>query len=620
MFFESAPCTGLCRYRLPVFPDSCFCLALVLLFCATAFAGESHESRVQAVETELKPKIHFVGDQPASITQRLAAYRVPGMSLTVIEDFSIAWTRYYGFADREQGRPVDPTTLFQAGSISKALTAAATLRLAEQGLLDRDLPVNAYLQRWQLPDATNTAQQPVTVDLVLCHGAGLNLHGFDGYRSGHALPSMMQMLNGDEPANHGGIAVVHRPGRAFVYSGGGYLLLQCLLEDRLALPFDEILAREVLEPLGMRQSSFANPPPPDWTGYLASGYQPGGDPVLDRYRLFPEQAAAGLWTTSPDLARFAIDLAKSVKAGNGKVLNQASARAMARCVLDESMGLGLFLKQRGEHMYVSHGGRTVGFVALFEINPQTGDGAVVMINGDHYDLLEEVVNSVARVYQWPEYLEEAQPRLPIPADLQKRVAGRYRYSADLLIKVRAEGDQLFFAYSGAPETELIRTGENLFQRRNSTTLITFPTDKSGQVSLAFYLPEGGMQVQRRMAPDEKIPRELLWGNQPEAALAAYQQALREFPGDPGVNAGDMAATGRYLVEQGDVAAGRDLLWVTAHLFPEDEKHWLVLGRVCRENGDIEGAVSAYRRAYALPAGSTEAGKALRDLLGRGFKE
>ncbi len=200
-----------------------------------------------------------VHETPAkSLESRMAHYRTPGASIAVVDDFDVAWAR--GFGGRKiDGADVTAHTPFQAGSISKPVFALAVMRLVERGVVDLDADVNQYLTSWQVP-ANGDWRPRITLRQLLSHTAGTTVHGFPGYPASGPLPALPQVLDGVPPANTAAVIVDTLPGLAFRYSGGGTTIAQLALMDVMKQPFPDLMRELILEPVGMADSTFEQPP------------------------------------------------------------------------------------------------------------------------------------------------------------------------------------------------------------------------------------------------------------------------------------------------------------------------------------------------------------------------
>jgi CubicO group peptidase (beta-lactamase class C family) len=319
-----------------------------------------------------------------AIEELLRGAGVPGASVAVIRDFEIAWTRGYGVADVATGRRVDTQTLFQAASISKPLTAVAAVRLAQEGRFALDDDANTLLSSWKVPASDLTAGGPVTPRALLSHTSGADDgFGFPGYTPGAALPTLVQILNGEAPSNTGPVLFARPPYRAFKYSGGSTTLMQLALTELTGEPFDALMRRLVLDPLGMRDSTYSQPLPDALHDRAAHAHNGRGEPHRDRWHDYPEQAAAGLWTTAGDLARVILEVQRALAGREGRILSQASAQAMTTPVGVGPFSVGFVIDNVGEGWYFGHGGSNYGFRGLIRGHLRHGYGIVVLANGDN---------------------------------------------------------------------------------------------------------------------------------------------------------------------------------------------------------------------------------------------
>jgi CubicO group peptidase (beta-lactamase class C family) len=331
----------------------------------------------------------------ALVTSLMERHKVPGVSVAVVQDGRIAWARGWGVKAAGARDPVDADTLFQAASISKPVAAVGALRLVDDQRLALDEDVNARLRSWKLPENELTAAKKVTLRMLLSHTGGLTVHGFRGYMPGEDVPTLPQVLDGAKPANSAAVRVAAAPGTNFKYSGGGYCIVQLLMTDAAGGTFPEILRERVLEPLGMKQSTYEQPLPEARRPAAARGHLADGTRLAKGdWATHPEMAAAGLWTTPSDLARFAIAIQK-----RDKVLSEALYKELLTPQAGGPTGLGLFLNQSGRF---AHNGANLGFRCLLVGCRDTGQAAVVMTNADSGGPVhQEVVGAIAREYGWP---------------------------------------------------------------------------------------------------------------------------------------------------------------------------------------------------------------------------
>jgi len=394
-------------------------LVVLLLVASGVFA---QDARVNQIEKGLRPAFVIEG-QPEprwSIEERMAHYSVPGVSVAVIENGKIAWAKGYGVLQVGEKQPVTVETLFQAASISKPVAALATLRLVAQGKLSLDEDVNLKLRKWKVP--AHQYRKPVTLRGIMSHSAGLTVHGFRGYARGEAVPSLVNVLNGESPANSAAVRVDIEPGSQWRYSGGGYSVMQQLVEDVTGEPFAAVVKRLVLDPAAMRHSTYEQPLPPRFHDVAARGHLASGKMVTGEWHTYPEQAAAGLWTTPSDLATILIQMQKAA-AGDQALLPAAIFREMSK-FQSKSYGLGWGLSGSGGNLGVGHGGSNAGFKCEAFAYLGRGQGAVVMTNGDRgAQLGAEIFRAIAAAYGWPDRKVEIRKTADSQADKMAELRG-----------------------------------------------------------------------------------------------------------------------------------------------------------------------------------------------------
>lgn len=399
---------------------------MIRIACALALAvalpaaAAAQPARLDRIERTLLPGATIVGEPTRfmSIEERMAHYHVPALSIAVIDGNRIVAARAYGSA--APGVPATPRTLFQAASVSKPLFAAAALGLVHGGRIALDRPINEYLRSWRLPDSQAGPASEVTLRRLLSHGAGLSTSGFPGYAAGTARPTLRQLLDGTPPANSDPVRILASPGAAWLYSGGGTSIAQLAVEDVTGGPLAEFMQSTILRDAGMTQSSYAQPLPQAIARAAAHAHDGEGRPIAGGWHIYPEQAAAGLWTNPTDLARFAL----WVMAGTEDPRAPGPQRTVAAFLLEpqaglaprgnQAMGLGFFLDGDGRSFRFSHGGSNEGFRAFLIGFPQAGQGAAIMVNGDAgYPLIQELLRAVALEYGWPERFHD----MVVPARL-----------------------------------------------------------------------------------------------------------------------------------------------------------------------------------------------------------
>jgi CubicO group peptidase (beta-lactamase class C family) len=463
--------------------------------------GSDVEARIARVEKGLLPPVIIKGrNEPGmKLADRMAFHKVRGLSIAVVDKGRIEWARGYGLADVAENRPVSADTRFQAASISKPVTATAVLHFVEAGKLDLDRNVNDYLKSWKVADNDFTQAQKVTLRRILSHSAGLNVHGFAGYEAGKRVPTLVEVLNGEPPANSEAIKVTLVPGTGFRYSGGGYTMAQQLLIDVLHEPFPKILQQTVLSKFGMIQSDFSQPLRSDWRSMAAAGYQADGSPVAGKYHTYPELAAAGLWTTPSDLARFALGIDGALAGKSHEVISQKMAQQMLTEQVDH-IGLGVALEGRGQTLRFSHSGGNEGFQCLLVAYARTGQGAVVMTNSDNGgELINEIMFAIAREYHWADYAPQERAVARIDTKVYADYAGRYLVQGGTVITVSTRNHRLYAQAAHQPEFELFPESPVKFFALVKDNEVVFERGSSGKVDV-MEMHQGGQSFPARRQP------------------------------------------------------------------------------------------------------------------------
>jgi CubicO group peptidase (beta-lactamase class C family) len=340
------------------------------------------------------------GLDPLTLQQLMERFHVPGVGVAVIRDFEIHWAKGYGVADVESGARVDEDALFQAASISKPVTAMAALRAVQDGRFSLDADINTILKSWKLPAGEFTRRQPVTPRALMSHTSVGDGFGFPGYHPSVARPTIVEILNGSKPSNVGPVLMEREPFTAAKYSGGGVTLMQLALMDALGKPFPEIMQSLVLGPIGMTHSAFEQPLSPERDRHATRAHNGGGRAMDTKWHVYPELAAAGLWTTPTDLAKFAIEIQKASSGRSARVLNQSTVREMLTPVGVGDYAVGLAIA-KGEGWYFAHGGSNWGFQCDLLVHRLKGYGVAIMTNSDSgRPVINAIEDRVATAYGW----------------------------------------------------------------------------------------------------------------------------------------------------------------------------------------------------------------------------
>lgn len=384
------------------------------------------DAEIRAVENGLYSVVVVKGDPHAarSLVEEMHRRHVPAVSIAVIHDGKLRWAHAWGTVNPDGGAAATAESLFQAGSISKPLTAMAALHLVQEGELSLDAPVQTELKSWKLPENAFTAQHPVTLRELLSHTAGVNVDGFPGYASTAAVPNLQQVLDGLKPANTEAIRVTAVPGGAYSYSGGGFTIVQQMMIDATGEPFPQVMQSVVLGPLGMRHSTYQQPLPAARMKEVAVSADVDGKAIAGGPHTYPEMAAAGLWTTPSDVALWIIEMQRSLKGQANHVLSPEMTRLMLTPVKGEyALDVGI-INQNGQIAF-THSGSNAGY-KNFMIGLEDGDGAVIMTSGDSGGpLWSEILHGIAKVYGWPIWAPTERAAITLPESALRAFTGKF---------------------------------------------------------------------------------------------------------------------------------------------------------------------------------------------------
>jgi len=544
-------------------------------------------ARIPRIERGLAPAVQVRGEEVHyTLAERMREHRVPAVSIAVFEHGELQWAAAYGLAEVATGERATEDTQFLAGSISKTVNAYAALLAVRAGELALDAPINDALTSWKLPDNELTRKTPVTLRMLLSHTAGTTVHGFPGYAPGTPIPTLPQILDGAPPANTPAVRVDLAPGTEFRYSGGGTTIVQLALVERTYLPYPDLLARRVLGPTGMAHSTFD----PARAQHPAVGYRASGDPVEGKRHIYPEMAAAGLWTTAGDLARFFARLARERKDPSSIA---AQMTTTVKDAFDGAVGMGVFLTSRNGTPMFGHGGSDEGFQADAVASLDGGFGVVVMTSSDTgYKLMPEIERAVFAEYGWPG-ADRPVERFALDAAQRQRLVGRYLFDREPF-EITAQGDKLMLDTPFDTPVELVPIAADDLVRRDDGRHIR--ADATGPIEERF---PGGPS-----APHRPITRlagkhhqfELAAGNF-DAAVAALRERLAADPQHAYDEENRLNGLG-YNVLARDPAKAIEILRMVTTAVPASSNAHDSLGEAYMATGDKPRAIAEYERALA----------------------
>tara|TARA_R110002033_G_scaffold171074_2_gene215746 strand:- start:994 stop:2430 length:1437 start_codon:yes stop_codon:yes gene_type:complete len=453
-------------------------LSISLISNCFAQKDDEIQSEINAIENGLIKNIQIKGGsiQEFNILDRMEFYKVPGVSIAVVENGKIKWAKGYGYANTETGTKVDVNTLFQAGSISKPLAALSALKLFENDSLDLNKDVNYYLKKWQIPENKFTEIEKVTIEKLLTHTAGMTVHGFPGYQQTDKFPEIIDVLNGN--GNTGKIVVDTIPGSIWRYSGGGYTVMEKVVEDVSELPLDEYMYKNILLPIGMKNSTYQQPITKEWQNNISAAYDGNGKLIKGLWNNYPEQAAAGLWTTASDLALYCVEIQDIFQGKRDGVLTKNTVDIMLTKHKND-WGLGPSLQGQKDSLIFGHGGKNAGFTNDMKAYAYEGNAVIVMTNADNGGkLISEIKNSISKFYNWSISQPKTIEVIALSDSDLKQYMGKYELKEQgLIVEVQFKKNQIFLTNTPLGNLNLLPMTNTKFIDIESGTILEFLVDE-----------------------------------------------------------------------------------------------------------------------------------------------
>ena len=436
---------------------------------------------ITSIENGLLPKVQVKGEtqQPQSIAMLMAEVKVPGISIAVAKDGKLHFAKGYGISNSNTGSKVNENTIFQAGSISKPLAAIAALKLVDEGKVDLDKDINVYLRSWKVPESEFTTKEKVTLRRLLTHTAGTTVHGFPGYKENEVFPTIETVLNGT--GNTPNVFVDTEPGSNWRYSGGGYTIIEKMIEDVSQMSLDQYMQTNIFPKLGMMNSTYSQPLPKALFANASLAYDRKGKIIDGSYHNYPEQAAAGLWTTPSDLVKYIFEIQAIVNGKEDGILSPEIVSEMLTKHMG-SWGLGPSLRGEDADLLFGHGGKNAGFTNNLVANVNKGSGIVIMTNGDNgNDIIGKLQTAISEYYDMGISTYEIIEVIELNDDVLDKFVGKYKYTddKDFYIKMKVKKGQLV-AKIGS-EHFLSPIGPLTFRDLKDPETITFSEDENGNI-------------------------------------------------------------------------------------------------------------------------------------------
>jgi CubicO group peptidase (beta-lactamase class C family) len=324
-------------------------------------------------------------------------------------------------------------------------------------------------------------------------------------------------------------------------------------------------------------------------------------------------AAAGLWTTPTDLAKFAIETQLSLAGKSNKVLSKSTVERMLTPFVPDGPGLGFFLEKHGDATYFGHNGADEGFTAMLLVHKEKGYGAALMINSDSFAVMPEVLRAIAREYGWEGYPPPVKP-VAVAAESLGAYTGRFRTGTDDALTITVEGGRLYGKSLLGPKFELVPTTPTTFVRRDAEIEYRFARSASGSVDVVVQRGEGLDREATRLAQSDVVPLELLLTGKTAEAIEAYRKLKRSAPYDEVVNENRLNGLGyNLLYGQNRKADAIEVFRLNVELYPQSSNTYDSLGEAYMESGNKEEAIRNYKKSLELNPANANAVERLKKL-------
>ena len=575
-----------------------------ILFPSVYFCQQS-DSLISKVENGLLPYVLIEGEPSFNLLDRMNYYKVPGVSIAVIKDFKVIWSKQYGFLDSEIQNPVTEESIFNVGSLSKCVAALTVLSLAEEGKIDLNGDINQQLISWKIPENEFTKQAAVTPLLLMNHSGGTMFSPGIAYLADN-FPTNLQILNGESPSQTKSVIVDRMPGTEFLYSNAGYSILQQLAVDLEQKSFPEIVRDRIFQPLEMNNTTFQQPLPEVLIEIASAGHMSNGLPLAAKRYFFPNMAAGGLWTTASDYAKYIIELQKSNLGKSNKIISQQLTKEMLSPHVSKQYGLGVFMREMfGEINYFGHLGDSRGFFAGFVSHLTGGFGAVVFTNGQNgANIIREITNGIAKVYGWDKYLPEEYKIVTIDENIVGKYCGRFSIGSDEYFEIKKEQNKLVINRFGNAKLFHVGGGKFVTKFRLGELHFKYESDNNTSSVIYNFSDELGRFLNEpitcyRMSDGEKMPFEFVDEGNIDAAVNLYRKIKNDNPSDFYVSENRFNRLGYAYLGQNEFEKAIAIFKLNTEFYPESGNCYDSLAEAFMNNGENKQAIIHYKKALEL---------------------
>lgn len=320
---------------------------------------------------------------------------IPGMSVSIVQDNKTD-NYVFGYTNCSDSKKIDLHTQFQAGSISKVFAALAIILLNEEKKINLHEDIRPYIDKIDFD-----VNEKITVAQLVSMTAGLNVESFQGYEQDVPLPSLREIISGHAPANNTRVELVAKPGSKYLYSGGGYTILELLIETLSGQTYINFVKENILEKVDMNDTTFLMQKNSEINN-IACGTDANDNKIASGWKLYPQLAAAGIWTTPNDLANLATNIIASYKNSPHGLFSSTSINHILKRQINSTYGLGFHISECEHALCIDKAGATEGYRSIMLVYPELGNAIIVMTNSSKGTaVFKNVLRAVEDYYNWP---------------------------------------------------------------------------------------------------------------------------------------------------------------------------------------------------------------------------
>ncbi len=454
-----------------------------LLFAIVVLSCQSNEN----ASTKQKD-FTFITDS-LNINNQLKNHKLAGFSLTVFENYKIVYSNQFGVKSFKTNEKLDENTAFSTASISKPVTALLCHILAEKGFINLDEPIEKYLKRWSLPKSEYTTNVKPTWKHFMNHTAGITQHGFADFYEGDTIPSIKQSLLGQIPRYDKEIDFLFEPGTSWQYSGGGYVIIQMALEDTLNKPIAELAKEYIFEPLQMNNTTMKQPNEKGCLKNVALVHKKNGEVIRTGLPITPQVAPSGMWSTTNDLAKFAIEIQNALRNNSNSIISNKIAKEITKTTaLKNAVGGWSYGWQKtfgfNNYDWFMCNGSNTGVGGDIYATMTDGNGYVFLANGDkpnRFPIINKTLQKLQKLMNWHIKIKENEIQ-KIPVQLKNKLIGTYDdflfQQPKLHVEIIEEGNKLivkspYFDFIMGKGSEIVYLKNGYFKIIDYPNLLNF---------------------------------------------------------------------------------------------------------------------------------------------------